>query len=121
MNYILQCSRFEKKIDESGRLYLEYIGRSSKTNKGSLKHMKKYKTVRQYENPDNPEHCVVNMFETYLSFIISTEGNFHLCPLPNDAAGTLKFSKESVGRNTLAQPIPNKLDLRDTRLGIMGK
>ena len=64
------------------------------------------KTVKQYENLDDPDHCVVNLFETYLSFIPRTNGNFYFRPLPNDAAGTLKFSKQSVGRNTLVKLIP---------------
>ena len=107
-HHSLQCSQFEKKVDESGRLYLEYTDRGSKTNRGGLKHMKvDNKTVKQYENLDDPDHCVVNLFETYLSFIPSTNGNFYFRPLPNDAAGTLKFSKQSVGRNTLAKLIPN--------------
>ena len=48
----LQCSQFEKKIDEMGRVYLEYTDFSSKTNAGGLKHLKvENKCVRQYENP----------------------------------------------------------------------
>ena len=111
MNMIL-FNVVEKKVDESGQLYLEYTDRGSKTNRGGLKHMKvANKKVRQYENPDDPDHCVVNIFETYLSFIPCMDGNFYFRPLPNDAAGTLKFCKQSVGRNTLAKLIPNMCKL----------
>ena len=71
----LEC---KKKGDESGRLYLEFTDRGSKTNRGGLKHMEvDNKTVRQYENLDHPDHCVVNVFETYLSFLPSLDGNFY--------------------------------------------
>ena len=64
------------------------------------------KSVRQYENPDDLDCCVVHVFETYLLFIPSREANFYFRPLPNDAAGTVKFAVE-VGRSTLAKLIPN--------------
>ena len=58
----LQCKQFEKKLDERGRVYLEYTDCGSKTNRGGLKHMKvENKTVRQYENVDDSEHCIVNI------------------------------------------------------------
>ena len=49
---------------------MEYTDFGSKTNCGGLKHMKvENKTVRQYENPDDPDHCVVNIFQKYLCSI----------------------------------------------------
>lgn len=57
-HHCLQCSQFEKKIDEMGRVYLEYTDFGSKTNAGDLKHLKvENKCVRQYENPADPDHC----------------------------------------------------------------
>jgi len=60
------------------------------------------KVVRQYENPEDSEYCVVTIFERYLSLIPSREGCFYMYfrPLPNDAACTVKF-------NTLAKLVPN--------------
>lgn len=59
----LQCSQYEKKVDDQGRVYLEYTDYGSKMNRGGLKHMKvENKTIRQYENPADEEHCVVNIF-----------------------------------------------------------
>jgi len=59
------------------------------------------------KNPEDSEHCIVNIFERYLLLIPSREGCFCFRPLPNDAAGTVKFSKQPVGRNTPAKLVPN--------------
>ena len=67
----LQCCQYVKGVDEQGRVYLQYTDFSNKTSRG-LKHLKvDNKTVRQYENPEDEEHCVVNIFEKYLSYIPS--------------------------------------------------
>ncbi len=107
-HHSLQCKQFEKKLDETGRVHIEYTDHGSKTNRGGLKHMKvNNKAVRQYENPADAEHCIVNIVERYFSLIPSREGCFYFRPMPNDAAGTLRFAKQTVGRNTLAKLIPN--------------
>ena len=36
----LMCAQYEKKVDEKGRIYLQYTNFGSKTNRGGLKHMK---------------------------------------------------------------------------------
>lgn len=36
----LKCTQFEKKLDEKGRIYIEYTDFRSKSNCGSPKHMK---------------------------------------------------------------------------------
>ncbi len=44
----LVCSQYEKKVDEVGRVYIEYTDFGSKTNRGGLKHMKvENKTIRK--------------------------------------------------------------------------
>ena len=64
----LQCKQFVKKVDEDGRLYLQHKDFGSKTNTGGLKPTKvDNKVVRQHENPEDSEHCVVNIFERYSS------------------------------------------------------
>ncbi len=45
------------------------------------------KAVRQHKNPEDSEHCVVNIFERHFSLIPSREGCFYFHPLPNDAGG----------------------------------
>ena len=58
-----------KQVDEQGRVYLEYTDFGNKTNRGGLKHMKvDNKAVRQYENTDDGEHCIVNILRNTLAF-----------------------------------------------------
>lgn len=103
----LQCSQYEKKVDEQGRVYLEYTDYGSKTNRGGLKHMKvENKTIRQYENPADEEHCVVNIFVKYLCFVPSRDKHFYFRPLADDGSGVPRFADQSVGRNKLSQIIP---------------
>ena len=64
------------------------------------------KTVRQYENTDDSEHCVVNIFETYFSFLPRRDKQFYFRPLPDDASGIPRFANQPIGRNRLAQLIP---------------
>ena len=46
----------------------EYTYSGNKANRGGLKYMKlDNKALRQYENVNDEEHCVVNIFEKYLS------------------------------------------------------
>ncbi len=108
----LVCSQYEKKVDEVGRVgrvYIEYTDFGSKTNRGGLKHMKvENKTIRQtkYENPDDEEHCVVNILVKYLCFIPARDKHFYYRPLADDGSGIPKFANQAVGRNKLAQIIP---------------
>ena len=121
----LQCSQFEKKLDEQGRVYLEYTDFGSKTNAGGLKHLKvENKHVRQYENPADPDHCVVNIFETYLSCIPYRTGKFYFRPLADDGSGVPKFARQSVGRNRFASIIPDMCkaaDIKGRKTGHSGK
>ena len=68
----LQHEQFSKRVDKEGRVYLEYVRYDNKTNRGGLKHMKvDNKVVRQYENPDDPDHAVVNRFVCCISPLVS--------------------------------------------------
>ena len=101
----LKCSQFQKKL---GRVYIEYTDYGSKTNRGGLRHMKvENKSVRQYENVDDPDHCVVNLFVKYFDFIPSRDKHFYFRPLPNDGTHVPRFGQQPVGKNSLAQLIPN--------------
>jgi len=65
------------------------------------------KVVRQYENVDDEEHCVVNIFEKYFSLIPSRDKQFYFRPLPDNGSGILRFSNQPVGKNKLAKIIPD--------------
>ena len=103
----LQCAQYQKKVDEQGHVYLEYVDFGNKSNRGGLKHMKvDNKAVRQYENPEDEEHCIVNIFEKYFFVIPTREKQFYFRPLADDGSGIPKFGKQPVGRNKLSQIIP---------------
>ena len=54
-------------IDEGGKQYFEYKEGVSKTNSGGLAHTHlKRKTVRAYENIDEPERCPVQLYKDYM-------------------------------------------------------
>ena len=59
------------------------------------------KVIRQYANPDDKEHCIVNIFVNYLSMIPTTDAHFYY------RSGVPKFSKQAVGCNKLAKLIPD--------------
>ena len=103
----LMCSQYKKGLDDQKRVYLEYTDFGSKTNPGGLKHMKvQNKAIRQYENPEDEEHCVVNIFVKYLTWIPSRDDHFFFRPKADDGSGVPKFASQPVGRNKLAQIIP---------------
>ena len=54
------------------------------------------KAVRQYEDVNDEEHCVVNIFEKYLSSISRHDKLFYFFPLPDDGPGgeTAENSRE---------------------------
>ena len=104
----LRRGQYSKKLDEEGRVYLEYSDFGSKTNRGGLKHMKvDNKVIRQYENVEDGEHCIVNIFLYYLTVLPANEDTFYHRPLPDDGSGIPRFGKQVVGRNKLAQIIPD--------------
>ena len=104
----LQCSQYMKRLDENGKLYLEYTDFGNKTNRGGLKHRGvENKCVRQYEFPDDPDHCFVNIFEKYLSFLPTREKYFYFRPLPDNGSGVPRFGSQPVGRNMLSKIIPD--------------
>ena len=53
-------------------------------------------TVRQYENVNDEEHCVVNIFEKYLLSIPRRDKQFY-CPLPDDGSGVPRSGNQPVG------------------------
>ena len=72
----MQCCQYVKGVDEQGRVYQQYTDFGNKTSRG-LKHLKvDNKIVQQYENSEDEEHCVVNIFEKNLSYIPSRDSFF---------------------------------------------
>ena len=61
--------QFKVKYDYSQNFkYLEYHEYSAKNNQGGLKSLNtKQKVAVTYENTANPEHCLVHLYELYLS------------------------------------------------------
>jgi len=104
----LKCSQFTKHLEKWKRVYMEYTDFGSKTNCGGLKDMKvENKKVRQHENPDDPDHCVVNIFQKYLCSIPSLDDFFYFHPLADDGSEVPRFANQQVGRNKLSQIIPD--------------
>ena len=62
--------------------------------------------VCQYENVNDEEHCVVNIFEKYLSSIPRRDTQFY-CPFPDDGSGVPRSGNQPVGQNKLAKIIPD--------------
>ena len=82
----LKCSQFIKKVDADQHVYMVYTDYGNKSNRGGLKTMKvDAKCIKQYENSENPDRCVVNIFEFYFSRIPSREGQFYFRPQPNSS------------------------------------
>jgi hypothetical protein len=93
--------------DEHGR-HLVYREDVSKTMQGGLKHRKvEGKRVLAYANTQNPERCIVRLYETYMlhcpQFPRQTDA-FYLKPLAK-ASGDVWYAKQCVGRHKLASVV----------------
>ena len=100
----LMCAQYEKKVDDKGRVYTDF---GNKANRGGLKQVKmENKAVRQYENVNDPDQCVVNTFVKYFDCIPARDSYFYFRPLPNDYSGLLRFGKQAVGKSMLGRLIP---------------
>jgi hypothetical protein len=104
----LQCNQFKKEVDADNCVYLLYTDYGNKANRGGLKTMKvDTKCIKQYENIEDRQRCVVNIFDYYFACIPRRDGMFYFRPLPNTTIGVPRFANQPVGRNTLAKIIPN--------------
>ena len=90
----------------NGDKFLQYTENTSKTNQGGLKHRKvTRKVVNAYPNTENPDRCPVAIYEKYVSHMPSADHNaFYLRPLQKPA-GSNWFSKQPVGKQTLAKKV----------------
>ncbi len=75
------------KVDtENGCKFLKYHENCSKNHQGGIKDLKHQpKVCRAYENLDNPDQCVVNLFEKYVQLRpdsdVCCSSDFYLRPL----------------------------------------
>lgn len=94
----LDSSQFSINHDhETGLSFLEFHGRSCKNVQGGLKHKKvETKNIKHYEQQDN-KHCVVKIYEKYLS-LIPNAGPFYRRPMEGNV---LKFSSQVIGEKKL--------------------
>lgn len=90
-------------IDEDGKHYLEYNEYVSKTDSVRLAHARlKRKTVRVYENNDEPERCPVKLYKGYMPRVPegALSNSFYLRPL-KEPKGDICCNKIASGRETL--------------------
>ena len=89
-------------------MYLEHVDYGNKTNRGGLKHMKvDNKVVRQYENVEDPDHDVVNLFVKHLTYTPKDVSHFYCRPLPDNGSGIPRYGTQPIGKNKLGQIIPD--------------
>ncbi len=62
-------SQLKIKIDpHTNYCYLEYVENRLKNNQGGIKSLHhKTKVAKAFENVDNPQRCIVRIFEKYIS------------------------------------------------------
>lgn len=98
--------------------YIEYTEDTSKTNQGGLKHRHlKKKVSRAYENQDNPERCVVRLFNKYVSLRPpNAPDDLYLRPLANPKEHCWYYA-QPIGINALGKIVGKLVG----RLGIEGR
>ena len=55
------------------------------------------KTIRQYENVNDADHCVVNIFVKYFYFIPNRDEHSYFRPLPHNGSGIPRSVAEKLG------------------------
>lgn len=92
---------------KDGVEFLKYMGRASKAVTGTIESKATPKVIFQHADPTNPR-CVVALFHKYLQSL-PEGGRFYRKALVNKRNGEINFSKQVVGRNTLAKIIPDMM------------
>ena len=104
------------KVDyESGCKFLEYTEHQSKTYQGGLKLLhNKPKVVCAFENIDNPQYCIVCIYEKYLAKHPSHDPkcsrDLYLRPLAKPQNPHIWYSCQPVGMGTLSKVIAKLCD-----------
>ena len=102
-NLRMKNSQLSVGIDEDGKQYFEYKEDASKTNSGELAHAHlKRKTMRAYENNDQPERFPVPFYKEYMAHVPkdAPANSFYLRPL-KEPKGNIWYYKIAAGRETL--------------------
>ena len=85
--------------------FIEYCEDVSKTCQGGLDHKNvSRKIVRAYVNIANPDRCIVNLFDMYMSHrpVHINLDDFYLRPLANPCAN-IWYASQPIGHNTLSK------------------
>ncbi len=116
-------SQFKIKVDpQTDKQYLLYTEHSSKIHQGGLKDLhKKPKVVAAFENTENPECCIVHLFQKYCAKQPTHDPKcstqFYLRPLAKVMNKHIWYSCQPIGVNTLRRVITKLCDAA----GIPGK
>ena len=101
----LQLSQFQLVCPTDGTPHLIYTENYSKNNQGGLQHRKvKPKFVTCYANEQDPQRCLVKLFEKYLQHRPPESNHFYLTPL-RKPRGDIWYSKSPVGHNKLSKTV----------------
>ena len=101
----LQLSQFQLVCPTDGSPHLIYTENYSKNNQGGLQHRKvKPKFVTCYANEQDPQRCLVKLFEKYLQHCPPECNHFYLTPL-RKPRGDIWYSKSPVGHNKLPKTV----------------
>ena len=87
--------------------FLEYREDVSKTRQGGIEHRNVgRKIVRAYVNISEPDKCIINLYEKYLSHhpIHINIDNFYLRPLAG-VHGNTWYASQPIGHNTLSKVV----------------
>jgi hypothetical protein len=104
----LSVEQYSFGIDHLGK-FVRYVGRESKNQKRGIKQKNVVvKDLKQYENVECPERCVVALFETYLANI-PTKGAFYRRTLESPP-GMIRFSEQVIGVKLLANRMKDMFD-----------
>jgi hypothetical protein len=104
-NLRYENSQISLNTDRGGSKYLCYTKDVSKNRQGGLKHRKiAPKTVRPYENHDNPTRCIVRLYEKYVSLRPTSENcspAFYLRSLAKPIANVW-YTCQPIGINSMS-------------------
>ena len=98
------------------RHYLEYTETLSKTRKGGIKDARADpKNSKAYDNPNNPDRCIVALYDLYMSHRPDHVDAFYLTPI--ESPRTQEWYKAiPLGVNTISNVVKNLLQ----KAGIKG-
>ncbi len=100
-------SQLKIKVNPKTNLwFLEYNKHRAKNHQGGIKSLHyKNKIVKAFENVDNPEHCIVRIFEKYMSKCLSMDPkcsfDLYLHPLAKITSPNVWYSCQAIGIQTL--------------------